>query len=253
MLDFLDIYWQIWLSTNLPLGFKCGTYQVTRQYSSISQHCHIVHNMPRYRDVLPIVGSRTFETIVHVYDAKAFGIMLVLQALHHLHCKLEVFYPGTLEMFQMFGKHWIIFSTSCVMIWHILYLELKRCQCYTYNWNVAIAFIGASLRFLGVRIWWWNEALKDAKADWKTPSSTPKILRSTKTIQRWSGDDDVYWRKWMHAFRIIPFDDKQALLCSKTRYHKRARRRMVCLNVSMCVKQGTTHEGKSHVKWCNTY
>ena len=89
--------------------------------------------MPRYRDVLPIVGSRTFETIVHVYDAKAFRIMLVLQALHHLHCKLEVFYPGTLEMFQMFGKHWIIFSTGCVMVWHILYLELKRCQCYTYN------------------------------------------------------------------------------------------------------------------------
>ena len=32
------------------------------------------------------------------------------------------FYPGTLEMFRMVGKHWIIFSTSCVMIWHILYL-----------------------------------------------------------------------------------------------------------------------------------
>ena len=45
----------------------------------------------------------------------------------------KFFYPGTLEMFQMFGKHWIIFSTSCVMVWHILYLELKLCQCYTYN------------------------------------------------------------------------------------------------------------------------
>ena len=92
------------LSSNLPSGFKCGTYQVTRQYTSISQRCHIVHNMPRYRDVLPIVGSRTFETIVHVYDAKALRIMLVLQALHHLHCKLEVFYPGTLEMLGTFGK-----------------------------------------------------------------------------------------------------------------------------------------------------
>ena len=79
------------LSSNLLSAFRCGTYQVTKQYSSISQHCRIVHDMPRYRDVLPIVGSRTFETIVHVYDAKAFRIMLGLQALHHLHCKLEVF------------------------------------------------------------------------------------------------------------------------------------------------------------------
>ena len=175
MLDFLDIYWQIWLSTNLPLGFICGNHQVKKQYSSINQHCHIVHKMPRYRDVLPIVGSRTFETIVHVYDAKAFRSMLVLQALHHLHCKLEVFYPGTLEMFQMFGKYWIIFSTSCVMIWHILYLELKRCHCF--HWCFFAIF--------RVRIWWWNEALKDSKANWKIA----KILRSTKTIQRWSGDD----------------------------------------------------------------
>ena len=108
MLDFLDIYWQILLSTNLPTGFKCGTYQVKKQYFSFSQHCHIVHNMPRYRDVLPIVGSRTFETIVHVYDAKAFGIMLVLQALHHLRCKLEVFlswYPRDVgDIWQNIGS-----------------------------------------------------------------------------------------------------------------------------------------------------
>ena len=249
MLDFLDIYWQILLSTNLPTGFKCGTYQVTRQYTSISQHCHIVHNMPRYRDVLPIVGSRTFETIVHVYDPKAFGIMLVLQALHHLHCKLEVFYPGTLEMFQMFGKHWIIFSTSCVMVWHILYLELKRCQCYTYNWNVAIAFIGASLRFLGCES-------GDGTKLWKMPKQIgrlhPQHQRYSDPQRRFKDDQvmmgDVYWRKRRHAFRIIPFDDKQALLCSKTRYHKRARRRMVCLNVSMCVKQGTTHGRETSCK-----
>ena len=138
---FLGFYSQILLSTILPTGFKCGTYQVTKQYSSISQHCHIVHNMPRYRDVLPIVGSRTFETIVHMDDPKAFCIMLVLQALHHLHCKLEDLYPGTLGI----GKHWIIFSISCVIIWQSLYLELKRCKSCIYNWNVAIAFMVLNL------------------------------------------------------------------------------------------------------------
>ena len=240
MLDFLDIYWQIWLSTNLPLGFICGNHQVKKQYSSINQHCHIVHKMPRYRDVLPIVGSRTFETIVHVYDAKAFRSMLVLQALHHLHCKLEVFYPGTLEMFQMFGKYWIIFSTSCVMIWHILYLELKRCHCFhgaEFNLNV-------NLCDFKKRIWWWNE---DSKADWKIATwNIAKILRSTKTIQRRS--------KWKWVMIILMQVDARLsnhsiwrqtsiAMYAKQDSTKERGERMVCLNVSDCAvsSKGTTH------------
>ena len=54
----------------------------------------LLYKMPRYRDVLPIVRSWTFETIVHMYNPKAFRIMLVLQGLHHLPRQVERFWDA---------------------------------------------------------------------------------------------------------------------------------------------------------------
>ena len=95
MLDLLDVYkfyarFQMWKLSS---------------HTTILQHFRIVHNVPRYGDVLPIVGSWTFETIVHMYNPKALRIMLVLQALHHLDCKLkDLGNPGTIEMLGKFSE-----------------------------------------------------------------------------------------------------------------------------------------------------
>ena len=165
--------------TNFMPGFKCGNYQVTQQYSSIFAlftTCQDTAMSCQLSEVGRL--KRLFTCTIRRRFASCSSFK------HFITCKLKDFgNPGTIGMLGKFSETLDHVFKYIVVSWFG--------SSYTYNWNVAIAFMMLNVNLCDFRvgIWWWNEALKDPTADWKIATLTPKIFRSTKTIQRRSSDD----------------------------------------------------------------